>query len=360
MIEYENLKNSNASFLAEIKNRVNSILDSGWYILGDEVIEFEAQFSKYCQSNYCIGVGNGLDAIMLAIKSLNLPPKSEILVPSNTFIATILAIVQSGHIPIPIEPSIDTYNINPDLIVEKISTKTKALIVVHLYGKACEMEEISKICKKSGLKLIEDCAQSHGASVNGKKIGSFGIGAFSFYPTKNLGCFGDGGCVTTNDETTNDQIRMLRNYGSNTKYSNEILGYNSRLDEIQAAVLNVKLKYLDSINTHKRNLAKLYNQGLKDDFIRPIDQEGYFDVFHIYTIRHDKRDKLKEYLLKEGIKTEIHYPIAPHQQHALKDIWSNLELPISEKIHRTTLSLPISFGTNIDEVQRVIEVLNKF
>lgn len=360
MIEYENLKNSNSSFLAEIKSRINSTIDSGWYILGNEVSEFESEFAKYCHTEHCIGVGSGLDAIFLAIKSLNLPPKSEILVPSNTFIATILAIVQCGHIPIPVEPRIETYNINPDLIEEKISSKTKAIIVVHLYGKACEMAQISSICEKYELKLIEDCAQSHGASLDGKKTGSFGIGAFSFYPTKNLGSFGDAGCVTTNDQETNDQVRMLRNYGSKVKYSNEILGFNSRLDEIQASVLNVKLKYLDSINDHKRKLAELYNQGLKNDFIKPIIQNGYHDVYHIYTIRHERRDDLKKYLLNQGIKTEIHYPVAPHKQKALAEIWGHLELPIAEEISKTTLSLPISYGTTFEEVEKVIEVLNKF
>lgn len=360
MIEFENLTNSNSSFRAEIKSRINSTIDSGWYILGNEVLEFESEFAKYCQTNHCIGVGSGLDAIFLAIKSLNLPPKSEILVPSNTFIATILAIIQSGHIPVPVEPRIETYNINPDLIEEKISSNTKAIIVVHLYGKACEMAQISTICEKYELKLIEDCAQSHGASLNGKKTGSFGIGTFSFYPTKNLGSFGDAGCITTNEQTIDDQIRMLRNYGSSVKYSNEILGFNSRLDEIQASVLNVKLKYLDSINDHKKKLAALYNQNLKNDFTKPAIKNGYYDVFHIYTIRHERRDELKEYLLNEGIKTEIHYPIPPHKQKALADIWGNLELPITEEIHRTTLSLPISYGTTSDEVEKVIEVLNKF
>ena len=360
MIEFENLKNSNSSFLTEIKSRINSTIDSGWYILGNEVSEFESEFAKYCQTKHCIGVGSGLDAIFLAIKSLNLPKKSEILVPSNTFIATILAIIQSGHIPIPVEPRIETYNINPDLIEEKISSKTKAIIVVHLYGKTCEMVQIDHICKKYELKLIEDCAQSHGSSLNGKKTGSFGIGAFSFYPTKNLGSFGDAGCVTTNDQAINDQIRMLRNYGSSVKYSNEILGFNSRLDEMQAAVLNVKLKYLDAITIHKRKLADLYNQGLKDDFIKPTIQNGYYDVFHIYAIRHEKRNELKEYLLNQGIKTETHYPIAPHKQKALAETWVKLELPIAEEIHRTTLSLPISFGTTSNEVEKVIEVLNKF
>jgi dTDP-4-amino-4,6-dideoxygalactose transaminase len=196
--------------------------------------------------------------------------------------------------------------------------------------------------------------------LNGKKTGSFGIGSFSFYPTKNLGSFGDAGCVTTNDKAIDDQVRMLRNYGSSVKYTNETLGFNSRLDEIQASVLIVKLKYLDAINDHKRKLARLYNQNLKNDFTKPTIQNGYHDVFHIYTIRHERRDELKKYLLNQKIKTEIHYPIPPHKQKALVDIWGKLELPIAEEIHRTTLSLPISFGTTYDEVEKTIEVLNKF
>lgn len=361
MIEYESLKTSNASYFEEMQNAFFEVLHSGQYILGSQVTEFEKEFVKTIEVNYCSGVANGLDALILALKALNLPKGSEILVPSNTYIATILAVLHAGFIPKPVEPTLTEYNINPELIEEKITKNTRAILVVHLYGKACEMVKIMPIAQRYNLKLVEDCAQSHGAMEYGKKTGSFGdLAAFSFYPTKNLGALGDAGCVTTQDFDLNEKIRMLRNYGSNAKYHNEVIGLNSRLDELQAAFLRVKLRHLTSITNHKRALANLYHENLKSDFIKPIVRDGYYDVYHIYNIRHEKRDALKEYLLRNGVKTEIHYPIAPHKQKALVGIWDKYQLPVSEEIHSTTLSLPISNGTTQSEVEKVVEVLNRF
>jgi dTDP-4-amino-4,6-dideoxygalactose transaminase len=260
-----------------------------------------------------------------------------------------------------VEPSIDTYNIDPDKIEAVITSKTKAIVVVHLYGKACDMDPIIALCKKYNLKLIEDCAQSHGATYKGKHTGTFGeFGAFSFYPTKNLGALGDAGAVVCNDVALDKVIRRLRNYGSDIKYYNEVVGYNSRLDELQAAFLSVKLKRLDEINAHKRKLASIYLNNLKTDFVKPVVDKDYFDVYHIFNIRHEKRDNLKEYLLKNGVKTEIHYPVSPSKQKALMGKLDNYNFPISEKIHATTLSLPISFFHTESDVNKVIEVMNKF
>lgn len=360
MIEYENLRKSNEPFYAEYQNIFSGVLKSGWFVLGNSVKNFEEEFARFVTVPHAIGVANGLDALILALRVLNFEAGSEILVPSNTYIATILSILQCRLKPVLIEPDLQTYNINPKKIEEAVTKKTKAIMVVHLYGKACEMNTVTTLAQKYYLEVIEDCAQSHGAMFKGKMTGSFGIGAFSFYPTKNLGCLGDGGAVTTSDEDFARNIRMYRNYGSEKKYYNETIGVNSRLDEIQAGFLSVKLKHLQRITEHKRKLASLYQQGLKEDFITPQVHPDYFDVFHIYNVRHPKRDKLKEYLLKNDIKTEIHYPVPPHKQKAMEGIFGKQEFPIADEIHATTLSLPISFGTTESEVLKVIEVMNKF
>lgn len=359
MIEYESLGRLNKSFEEEYLQCFKDLLASGWYILGKQVTTFEEAFAQYCGTKYCIGVASGLDALMLALRSFDFPAGSEVLVPSNTYIATILSILQCELKPVLVEPDIHTYNIDPLKIEEKINCNTKAIMVVHLYGKACDMDPIMQIANKYELPVIEDCAQAHGAMYKGQKVGTFGIGAFSFYPTKNLGALGDAGAITTNDSDKNDLFRALRNYGSKIKYQNDYIGYNSRLDEIQAALLNVKLKYLDQINLHKRSLAVIYLKELKDDFIKPKVSPEYFDVYHIFNIRHPKRDELKEYLLKNGIKTDIHYPMPPHKQKAMKGIIEG-EYPLSEEIHRSTLSLPISYGHTFDDIYKIIEVMNKF
>lgn len=361
MIEYENLYKVNKPYFPEIRQAFNDTLESGWYILGKNVERFEEQFAAYCGVSHCVGVASGLDALILSLKAYDFPPGSEVLVPSNTYIATILAIIQSGLRPILVEPDLRTYNIDPARIEEKITPNTVAVMVVHLYGKVCAMDQILEIGRRHGLKVFEDCAHAHGSRLRGKKAGSFGnCAAFSFYPTKNLGALGDGGAVTTNDSAAAEKIRMLRNYGSGQKYYNEIVGMNSRLDEVQAALLSIKLIGLDRINKHKRKLAALYHQGLQNDFVKPIIEENFFDVYHIYNIRHQRRDKLKAYLTENGIHTEIHYPIPPHRQKALQGMYIGKNYPLSEEIHATTLSLPISTCHSEKNVLQVIEVMNSF
>jgi dTDP-4-amino-4,6-dideoxygalactose transaminase len=361
MIEYENLGKVNQPFFEEYKKDFAETLEKGWYILGGRVKKFEEEFASYIGREYCTGVASGLDALLFSLKALNLEKDSEIITPSNTYIATILSIVQAGFKPVLVEPDIKSYNIDPARIEENITAKTKALMIVHLYGRSCDMDPIIELCKKHKLKLIEDCAQSHGARYKGRITGTFGeFGAFSFYPTKNLGALGDAGAVITNSAEYTKTIQRLRNYGSDVKYYNEIAGYNSRLDEMQAGFLSIKLKKLDEINIHKRKLADIYFNELKNDFIKPLNDEDHFDVYHIFNIRHEKRDNLKEFLLKNEIKTDIHYPVPPHRQKAMQGIITEINFPISEEIHKTTLSLPISYFHKQDDIRKVISVLNKF
>ena len=361
MIDYENLGKLNAPFFEAYEQSFSKTLRGGWYVLGQNVQKFENQFSEFVGAKHCVGLASGLDALILGLRAFNFEPGSEVIVPSNTYIATILAIMQVGLTPILVEPDIKTYNIDVSKIEEKITSKTKAIIVVHLYGKSCEMDRIQTICNQYQLRLLEDCAQAHGAAFNGQQVGTFGdFGCFSFYPTKNLGALGDAGAITTNDDELCNTVKMLRNYGSKVKYVNEVVGYNSRLDEIQAGFLAVKLQKLDDINNHKIKLAKLYQEGINNTFIKPIVQEGYKDVFHIYCIRHPKREELKSYLLENEIRTEIHYPIPPHKQEALTGVFGSQDYPISSEIHATTLSLPISYFHTEEDVKRIIEVLNKF
>jgi dTDP-4-amino-4,6-dideoxygalactose transaminase len=359
MIEYENLKKVNARYSREFNTAFNEVLESGWFVLGKNVETFENTFAAYNGVKHCTGVASGLDALTISISSLDLPARSEIIVPSNTYIASILSVIHSGHIPVFVEPDICSYNIDPQKIEDAITSKTRAILVVHLYGKPCDMDPIMEICRNHNLFLIEDCAQSHGAEYKGKKTGSFGdMAAFSFYPTKNLGCLGDGGAITTNNRELYLKSKMLRNYGSEKKYYNEYIGFNSRLDELQAAFLLIKLKDLDRINHHKRKLAGIYLSSLKG-FILPSISRETFDVYHIFNIRHKERDKLKEYLLVNGIKSEVHYPVPPHKQKAL-DYMNGASFPLSEEIHRTTLSLPVSVANDENDIFRIIEVLNKY
>ena len=362
MIEYENLGKLNVSFIEEYKKKFNTILEKGLFILGDEVSQFEKEFAEYCGAKYCVGVANGLDALTLSLIACDFPEKSEIIVPSNTYIATILAIINAGHIPILVEPDINTYNIDESLIEKKITPKTKAIMPVHLYGRICNMATIIEIANRHDLRVIEDAAQAHGASLNGKKAGAWGdLTAFSFYPTKNLGSLGDAGAVTTNNENYAEKIKTLRNYGSKKKYCNELVGVNSRLDELQAGFLRVKLQFLDKINSHKNKLAAIYNDELpKEKFIKPVLEKKYFHVYHIYNIRHNERDTLKEYLEKKGIKTDIHYPLAPNKQKAMAGILDKQETPIADEIHATTLSLPISFCHSEEDVLFVCKTLKDF
>lgn len=360
-IKYEDLAQLNEPFKDQFIKDFKDVLDSGWYILGNKVKSFEDEFANFCKSNHCIGLASGLDAITLSLDAFDLPEGSEIIVPSNTYIATILSIVQLGFKPILVEPNIATYNIEASAISEKITINTSAIIVVHLYGKCCKMDEIIELAQKHKLKVVEDCAQAHGAKYKGKMTGTFGdTGAFSFYPTKNLGALGDAGAVTTNSELINTKLRTLRNYGSNKKYYNEVIGYNSRLDEVQSAFLSTKLKSLDKINEHKRKLASIYSHKLADKFIKPVVQSDYHDVYHIYNIRIDRRDALKEYLANRGITTEIHYPVAPSHQVAMKGIIDKQYCPIANEIHKTTLSLPISYFHTEQDVEYVCGIMNSF
>jgi dTDP-4-amino-4,6-dideoxygalactose transaminase len=361
MIDYENLQKLNSPFLDEYRERFEAVLAEGYFILGQQVIEFERSFADYCGTRFCIGVANGLDAIAIALKAFDFQPGSEVIVPSNTYIATILAVIKAGLKPVLVEPDIKTYNIAPEGIETAISSKTVAVVAVHLYGRCCEMDRISEVAKRHNLKLVEDCAQAHGAKFKNKKAGSFGdIGAFSFYPTKNLGALGDGGCLTTDAEALNEWIKKFRHYGSEKKGYNEIAGENSRLDELQAAFLNVKLKHLDTINAHKRKLASRYNLILRDDFVKPEIHPDYDSVYYVYNIRHPKRDAIREFLLNKGIRSEIHYPVPPHRQRAMQGILKMQEFPVSETIHATTLSLPISFHHREDEIERIADMLNSF
>lgn len=357
IIEYENLGRTNSLFFEEYKREFDDFLKSGWFILGRGVAKFEQQYAHYCGSPFCIGVGSGLDALILAIDALALPKDSEIIVPSNTYIATILAIVKNGLKPVLVEPDISTYNIDPNKIEENISINTRAILVVHLYGKACNMGPIESIAKRFNLIIIEDAAQAQGAKYLNKHVGSFGIGCHSFYPTKNLGSLGDAGAITASDEVYISKLKMLRNYGSAVKYKNDVLGYNSRLDEVQARFLSIKLKHLDQINAHKRKLARVYLDTLSDEFFKPSEHHDFFDVYHIFNIRHPKRDQIRDFLLTQGIQTEIHYPIPPHRQVAMKEVISG-NYPISDEIHETTLSLPIALFHTENDMLRVAETLN--
>lgn len=361
MIPYDDLGLVNRSFEDDFKKEFSAILSNGWYILGKYLKDFETSYAAFNNSKHCIGVANGLDALILALRNYDFKQGDEIIVPSNTFIATILAVLHNNLKPVLVEPDINTYNIDPSKIEAAITSKTKAIIVVHLYGKCCDMGKIVPIAKRHGLKLIEDTAQAHGAKYKDQMTGTFGdIGCFSFYPGKNLGALGDGGAVITNDDEIAKKIRQLRNYGSEIKYYNDEVGYNSRLDEIQAAFLFVKLRSLDKLTSHKRTLANIYLENLKSDFIKPHVHQDFFDVYHIFNIRHPKRDEIREYLLQNNIRAEIHYPVAPNKQKALREIFKGQSFPVSEKIHETTLSLPCSYCHSKEDIYKVVEVLNKF
>ena len=362
MIAYEDLKKVNEDFTSLFQQQLSGFLDKGWYVLGDQVQQFEYQFAAYNIAPYCLGVANGLDALILGLKVFEFKEGSEVLVPSNTYIATILSILSCGLKPVLVEPKLEDYLIDVEKIEGLINKKTVAIMPVHLYGKSCDMGSIMKIAGKYDLKVIEDCAQAHGAEFEGKKVGTFGdVGAFSFYPTKNLGALGDAGAVLLKDISLFEKIKALRNYGSEKKYYNKYQGVNSRLDEIQALFLNIKLPYLDSINSHKQSLAKLYDHNLKNDLIiKPkICGNSRQDVFHIYPIRTKCRNRLKEYLYENGVITDVHYPVPPHKQEGYKH-FLNGNYPISELLHETLLSLPISYATSINDAMTVIQLINEF
>lgn len=361
MIKFLDLHKINERFRPEIDAAIKRVLDSGWYILGKEDEKFESDFAAFCGVKHCIGCANGLDALNLIIKGYGFGAGDEIIAPANTYIASILAITQNNCTPVLVEPDLKTYNINPDLIEEKITPKTRAIMVVHLYGQAVEMEKIQELAKKYNLKIIEDSAQAHGAIYKGKRTGNLGAASgFSFYPGKNLGCLGDGGCVTTNDDELAAKIRAIRNYGSNIKYNNIFQGINSRLDEIQAAVLDIKYRFLDEDNEKRRKIADFYSKNIKNPLITlPETYARESHVWHIYPVRTVNRNKLQQFLLDNGIQTLIHYPIPPHKQQCFKE-WNNLSFPITEKIHEEILSIPISPVLSAAEMQKVVEVINEF
>lgn len=361
MIKFLDLKKINNRYREEIDSRIKNILDKGWYLQGEENENFTKNFANFCGTKFALGVANGLDALNLIIKAYGFGNGDEIIVPANTYIATILAISENGCIPILVEPDIKTYNINPDSIEEKITTKTKAIMVVHLYGQAVQMEKIWKIAKKYNLKIIEDSAQAHGAIYQENRTGNLGdASGFSFYPGKNLGCIGDGGAVTTNDEELFNKIKAIANYGSDRKYHHIYKGVNSRLDEIQAAVLDIKLKHLDSDNNKRREISKYYRENIKNSkIILPETYDEKSHVWHIFAVRTQNRDEFQKYLTEKGIQTIIHYPTPPHKQGAYKE-WNNLSFPITEEIHNTILSLPISPVMTDSEIEKVVEVVNEF
>lgn len=365
MIKFLDLLKINAQYKDELKEAFERVLNSGWYILGEEVKQFEREFALYCNTKHCIGVANGLDALVLIIrayKTLNIFAEGdEIIVPANTYIASILSISANGLVPVLVEPDIDTYNIDIHEIEAKITPKTKAIMAVHLYGQLCNMDAINLLARKHNLKVIEDCAQSQGAEIDNIKAGNLSNAAgFSFYPGKNLGALGDAGAVTTNDDELAFTIRALLNYGSHVKYQNLLKGVNSRLDELQAALLLVKLKYLDDETNARRSVANRYlNEISNAKLTLPIVEVQSAHVWHLFVIRTADRNQLQKYLSDQGIQTVIHYPIPPHQQPAYKEL-SELLLPITEKIHKEVLSIPISPVISDDEVTKVIDALNAY
>jgi len=347
----------------DLRGAFERVYTNSWYIEGKEDEAFENAFAEYCGTKYCIGCGNGLDALMLSLKALGVANGDEVIVPSNTYIATALAVTYVGATPIFVEPDTRTYNINPALIEEKITIKTKAIMPVHLYGQPCDMDSIMEIAKKHKLYVVEDCAQAHGATYKGKKIGSFGEAAgFSFYPGKNLGALGDGGAIVTSSKELADKVRALGNYGSDYKYHHIYQGNNSRLDELQAAFLSAKLPHLDRMNTERRRIAARYLREIKNEkIVLPYLLEGAEPVWHIFAIRCKQRDELEKFLNEAGIGTNKHYPIPIHLQGAYKSLdIEKGELPIAEEISATELSLPMYYGMTDDEIGYVIETINRF
>lgn len=347
----------------DLDSAFHRVMNSGWYILGKEVEGFESEFATYCESKYCIGVANGLDALHLILSAFDVGPGDEVIVPANTYIATWLAVTHAGATPVPVEPDKRTYNIDPSKIESAITQKTKAILVVHLYGQTADMDPINGIAQKHGLKVIEDCAQAHGAKYKGRRAGCLGdVAGFSFYPGKNLGAIGDGGAVTTNDSALAARIRVLRNYGSQVKYHNEVIGYNSRLDELQAAFLRVKLKCLDEWNVRRRTVALNYLEGLRStqDLVLPFVPEWAEPVWHLFVVRHLRRNELQQLLNTAGIGTLIHYPIPPHLSEAYThDGFNGLKLPITEQLAKTVLSLPMGPHLNKPEISSIISAIQQ-
>lgn len=363
-VPYLNLSKTNIKSLSELKKAFLRVIKSGRLVLGEEVENFENEYSKFSQVKYTVGVASGLDALILSLLALGIKNGDEVIVPSNTYIATLIAVSRVGARPILVEPKITTYNIDPDTIENAITKNTKAIIPVHLFGQACEMDRITEIAEIHKLNIVEDNAQSHGASFGNKFTGSFGlINATSFYPGKNLGALGDGGAITTDSKRLDTYIRILRNYGSREKYINDVIGYNSRLDELQAAFLRTKLNNLKENNNRRIKIALTYIQHLKNigDLILPATVKNSTHIYHVFTVRTKKRDELQSYLYSNGIQTLIHYPIPPHLQKAYRDLeYKRGDFPIAEELANTSLSLPISPWITQSEVTHVIDVIRKF
>jgi len=346
----------------EFEAKALEVLRSGWYILGNEVKAFEKEFAEYTGAKYCVGLASGLDALWIAFKILGIGQGDEVIVQGNTYIASVMGITMNGATPIFVEPD-EYYNIDASKIEQRITERTKAILVVHLYGQASNMAPIVQLCKKYNLKLVEDCAQSHGASFDGKKTGTFGdIGCFSFYPSKNLGAFGDGGAIVTNDAKIAEDVRVFRNYGSEKRYYNKVVGANSRLDEIQAGLLRVRLGHLEELAKEKEHICKRYINELNNELIElPKIREGATHIWHQFVIRSDYRDKLMEYLERNNIGTIIHYPIPPHLSEAYAYLGMKAgDLPITEKYANSVLSIPLYNGMTKEEQDYVIDVINRF
>jgi len=365
MVPFLDLKRVNQQYQADINRAVSRVAESGWYIRGQECNGFETRFAGYCGSDHCVGVANGLDAIRLIFMSYMaqgiMNVGDEVIVPANTYVASILGITECGLVPVLVEPDINSYNIDANLIEEKITGKTKAILPVHLYGQVCDMKPLKEIAVKYKLKLVDDAAQAHGGLYGKIKVGNLcDATAFSFYPTKNLGALGDGGAVTTNDESLADIIRSIANYGTKKKYVSRYKGINSRLDEMQAAILSAKLDYLDDYVRQKREIARFYSENIRHpEIILPTFRKEEEHTFHLYVVRTRDREALKSYLAQNGINTEVHYPIPPHKQEAYKE-WNHLSFPLTEKIHREVLSLPIFPGMTKAEISKVVEIVNRW
>ncbi len=362
MIQTNRLDRGFFRYQQEFEEKALSVLRSGWYILGQEVSSFEEEFAGYIGTKYCVGLGNGLDALTLAFRALGIGEGDEVIVQANTYIASVMGITINGASPVFTEPD-RYYNIDEKKIAEKITEKTKAVLVVHLYGQATKMDGIVKLCKEHGLKLVEDCAQSHGARYKDRVTGSFGdIGCFSFYPSKNIGAFGDAGCIVTDNEELKEKIRVLRNYGSEKRYHNKVVGVNSRLDELQAGFLRVRLRHAAELNAEKKALAERYDREIDNRLLRlPEKREDCDHIYHQYVIACDERDKLMGYLKDEGIMTLIHYPIPPHLSEAYAYLgYLKGSFPVTESFSETILSIPMYNGMTDEEQEKVIKALNGF
>lgn len=360
-ISFLNLKSINLQYESELRAAFDRVLTSGWYISGNEVAEFEREFSSYCGASHCVGVSNGLDALHIILRALDIGAGDEVIVPSNTFIATWLAVSYAGGVPVPVEPCVDTFNIDPARIEAAITPRTRAIIAVHLYGQPADMDAINSIARKHGLKVIEDAAQAHGAIYKGRKVGTLGdVAAFSFYPGKNLGALGDAGAVTSCDTALMDKIRVLSNYGSRVKYQHELQGFNCRLDEMQAAFLRVKLTHIEFENARRREIADAYDAGLRTVDTPKVPALST-SVWHLYVVRSKQRDALQSHLAQHGIGSLIHYPTAPHMQPAYASLgYKSGDFPIAETMQNDILSLPISPVMSRSDVEKVIEVCNDF